>query len=146
MNDITEAYDNIKDLYLKFAKDYLSVSDQNMDVCLQKHTSIYAFFGAVLAHAKDVLNDAEADFEYQEALCREARRKELQESGQKATDRALDAYLKTVPSLREQSSVVREAQHKYNLAKNLVSSLDHQKDMLVQMSANKRAEIKLHEL
>ena len=35
---------------------------------------------------------------------------------------------------------------KYNLAKNLVSSLDHQKDMLVQMSANKRAEIKLHEL
>ena len=62
MNDITEAYTNIKDLYLKFAKDYLTVSDQNMDVCLQKHTSIYAFFGAVLAHAKDILNDA-ADLE-----------------------------------------------------------------------------------
>ena len=146
MNDITEAYTNIKDLYLKFAKDYLTVSDQNMDVCLQKHTSIYAFFGAVLAHAKDVLNDTEAEFDYQEAIFREARRKDLQEKGMKATDRALDAYLKTVDALRQQAKYVREAQHKYNLAKNLVSSLDHQKDMLVQMSANKRAEIKLHEL
>ena len=39
-----------------------------------------------------------------------------------------------------------EAQHRYNLARNMLTSLDHQKDMLVQMSANKRAEMKLHEL
>jgi len=38
---------------------------------------------------------------------------------------------------------VLNAQHRYNLAKNIVTSLDHQKDMLVQMSANKRAEIKM---
>jgi len=33
--------------------------------------------------------------------------------------------------------------HRYHLAKNIINSLDHQKDMLVQISANKRAETKL---
>lgn len=146
MNDIQEAYEDIEDMYLKFTKQYLTITDDTMDVSLRQHTSIYSFFCAVLTHAKDELNEAEAEFDFLEATERERKRTELQGAGLKATDRALDAYLKTVASLRQQACIVRLRTRKQNLAKNLVSSLDHQKDMLVQMSANKRAEIKLHEL
>jgi len=92
------------------------------------------------------MSEAENKYEYEEAKTRENRREELKQAGQKATDRALDAYVKTVDLLREEQGTVEVATHKYHLAKNIVSSLEHQKDMLVQISANKRAEVKLHEL
>ena len=51
-----------------------------------------------------------------------------------------------VPELVELREGVVDADTKYNLSRNIVSALDHQKDLLVQLSANKRAEMKLHEL
>lgn len=146
MNDIHETYNRIEELYLKITKDYMGFDESGIDEALLKHTAVYAFFGAVLAHAKRVVNREENDYEYEEAKVREERREELKSSGQRATDRALDAFVKTVPSLRDAQSKVQDASHRYNLAKNIVSSLEHQKDMLVQISANKRAEVKLHEL
>ena len=76
---------------------------------------------------------------------RESRREELLQKGQKATDRALDAYLKTQPELQTLQRGIMSKAHKYNLCKNIVSSLDHQKDIIIQLSANKRAEAKLIE-
>jgi len=58
----------------------------------------------------------------------------------------LNAYVLVVQELIDLRDEVLEAEHKYNLARNITTSLDHQKDMLVQMSANKRAEVRLHEL
>ena len=79
----------------------------------------------------------------EEAKVKEDRRQELVEEGKKATDRALDSYVVTRPSVAQANLVHQEASHKYYLAKNILNSLDHQKDMLVQISANKRAESKL---
>ena len=142
-NSITDTYEELETKYLAIAKEYLEITEHTMEEALQRHTAIYAFFSAVLAHAKKIHNSAELSYEYAEAEVREDRRQQLVKEGGKTTEGALNTYVKTVPELRELQSKCSQAQHKYNLAKNIVSSLDHQKDMLVQMSANKRAEIKM---
>jgi len=143
MNDIEKTYFNLEDTYLDITKNYLKVDESNVDTALFQHTGVYSFFGAVLAYAKRELDRASNNKDREEAVVREARRSELVASGKKATDRALDAYVKTVSSVQEQENRLEVCTHRYNLAKNIVNSLDHQKDMLVQISANKRAESKL---
>ena len=143
MNDIQTTYERIEDTYMDITKRYLKVDELSLDKALLHHTGVYAFFGAVLAYAKRELDKASNLYEYEEATCREARRSELVKSGKKATDRALDAYVKTVSGIKEKLRLKEECSYKYHLAKNIVNSLDHQKDMLIQISANKRAESKL---
>tara|TARA_R110000824_G_C14928817_1_gene648502 strand:+ start:15 stop:461 length:447 start_codon:yes stop_codon:yes gene_type:complete len=143
MQDIINTYDSLDSEYLQIAKDYLNLEESTMDRALERHTSIYAFFGAVLAYAKRKVDQEDIKLEHYEAKKREVRREELVQSGQKVTERALDGYVKTVPEVITQQTTVLECQHRYNLSKNILNSLDHQKDMLVQMSANKRAEAKL---
>ena len=143
MNSAIETYNSLENKYLTISKEYLEITEDNMDEALQNHTALYAFFGAVLAYAKKVYNSAEITFEYAEAEVKESRREFLLSQDKKVTEAALSAHVLTLDSIKDLKSQVLESQHKYNLAKNIVTSLDHQKDMLVQMSANKRAEKKL---
>ena len=143
MNDIEKTYFHLEDTYLDITKKYLKVDESTIENALFQHTGVYAFFGAVLAYAKREVDRAANDKEREEATVREARRSELVEEGKKATDRALDAYVKTVLSVQGMEDRYEVCTHKYHLAKNIINSLDHQKDMLVQISANKRAETKL---
>jgi len=143
MDDIKKTYEHLEDTYLDITKRYLRVDEVNIDKALFQHTGVFAFFGAVLAYAKRELDKASNDCEYEEARCREERRAEALADGKKATDRSLDAYVKTVSSLREKERVREQCSYRYHLSKNIVNSLDHQKDMLIQISANKRAETKL---
>ena len=143
MNDILETYNNLEQTYLEITKRYLRIDESSVEKALFQHTGVYAFFGAVIAHAKLKMDEASTTLEREEASVREERRAELLSSGKKATDRALDAYVKTVSSVQACENKLRECSHKYHLAKTIMNSLDHQKDMLVQISANKRAETKL---
>lgn len=143
MSDIRKTYEGIEDQYLEITKQYLRVDESNIDQALLKHTGVYAFFGAVLAYAKQREDAAFADLERSEAAIRESKRSESTDDGKKITDKTLDAYVKTIPEIQQKQDYCRECSYKYNLAKNIISALDHQKDMLVQISANKRAETKL---
>ena len=143
MNDVYDTYENLEQTYLDITKNYLKLDESSVDRALMQHTGVYSFFGAVLAHAKMRMDESSTNLERMEAKVREERRAELLDAGKKATDRALDAYVKTVDAVQECENYHRSCSHKYHLAKNIINSLDHQKDMLVQISANKRAESKL---
>jgi hypothetical protein len=145
MINIKEVYDNIEDSYMDITKKYIAISEHNFQEAMGNHPSTFAFFAGVMAYAKKEVDRANLLFETREAEAREARRSELLQKGQKATDRALDAYLKTQPELQTLQKGITSKAHKYNLSKNIVSSLDHQKDIIIQLSANKRAEAKLIE-
>ena len=145
MNDIKDIYNNIEDSYYSIIKKYVAVDEHNFQDAMSKHPSTFAFFAGVMAYAKKELEKANFLFETREAEVREEKRESLRQSGQKATDRALDAYLKCVPELQTLQKGITNKSHKYNLCKNIVSSLDHQKDIIIQLSANKRAEAKLIE-
>tara|TARA_R110000824_G_scaffold192359_1_gene374455 strand:- start:6376 stop:6819 length:444 start_codon:yes stop_codon:yes gene_type:complete len=145
MINIKEIYDNIEDSYMEITKKYIAISEHNFQEAMGNHPSTFAFFAGVMAYAKKEVDRANLICETREAELREARREEMRQAGQKTTDRALDAYLKTQPELQTlQRGIVSKA-HKFNLCKNIVSSLDHQKDIIIQLSANKRAEAKLIE-
>lgn len=145
MTNIKDVYDNIEDSYMDITKKYIAVSEHNFQEAMGNHPSTFAFFAGVMAYAKKELDRANLIHETREAELREERREEMKQSGQKTTDRALDAYLKTQPELQTlQRGIVAKA-YKFNLCKNIVSSLDHQKDIIIQLSANKRAEAKLIE-
>ena len=145
MINIKDVYTNIEDSYMDITKKYIAISEHNFQDAMTNHPSTFAFFAGVMAYAKKEVERANLLFETREAELREARREELFQKGQKATDRALDAYLKTQPELQTLQKGITAKAHKYNLSKNIVSSLDHQKDIIIQLSANKRAEAKLIE-
>ena len=143
MNDIQTTYHSLEDSYLEITKKYLNINEHSVEKALLTHTGVYAFFGAVLAYAKCEMENFGFERDRTEAKIKEARRQELLDEGKKATDRALDSYVITNSSVAQAELTHQEASHKYYLAKNILNSLDHQKDMLVQISANKRAESKL---
>tara|TARA_R110000824_G_scaffold61487_3_gene163522 strand:- start:798 stop:1241 length:444 start_codon:yes stop_codon:yes gene_type:complete len=145
MINIKEIYDNIEDSYMDITKKYIAISETNFQEAMGNLPSSFAFFAGVMAYAKKEVDRTHLMFETKEAEMRESRREELLQKGQKATDRALDAYLKTQPELQTLQRGIMSKAHKYNLCKNIVSSLDHQKDIIIQLSANKRAEAKLIE-
>jgi hypothetical protein len=146
MSDIQTTYNSLPEEYLNLAKNYLTVDEDSMDLAIKRHPSVFAFFGSVLSYAKRESDKLNTMLEMLEAKHMELRRAELTGQGTKATQGALQAYVLTITELIVLREELTEAQHKYNLARNMLTSLDHQKDMLVQMSANKRAEMKLHEL
>jgi hypothetical protein len=147
MNELSakDVYKSLETSYMEITKQYIFLNEGNLQERMMHHPSIFAFFGAVLALAKYEEERAEVEFEKREAEIREARREEIVSSGKRATDRALDAYLKTVPELRTLVKIASRKTYLFNLAKNIMSALASQKDMIVQLSANRRAEAKLIE-
>ena len=143
MNDIQTTYHSLETSYLDITKKYLNINEHSVEQALLTHTGVYAFFGAVLSYAKREMENFGFERDREEARVKEERRQEFIGEGKKATDRALDSYVITCESVAKAQLAYQEASHKYYLAKNILNSLDHQKDMLVQISANKRAESKL---
>ena len=118
MINIQDVYDNIEDSYMDITKKYIAISESNFLEALCNHPSTFAFFAGVMAYAKREVDRASLLFETKEAQVREARREELLQKGQKATDRALDAHLKTVTELCELRIRIGVTSYKYNLSKN----------------------------
>ena len=143
---VQEAYDSLEDDYLKISKEYLQLDESDIEPALIRHAATFAFFASVLSYAKQKKDLLSIQLETAEAMCMEERRKESLASGSKIAQGALNTYVLTVPELISMRESLISAETRYNLCKNVVSALDHQKDMLVQLSANKRAETKLHDL
>ena len=143
--NIKDVYEAIEESYMEITNKYISINESNFQDKMVRHPAMFAFFGGVLAYAKKEVERVGYLFETREAELREARREELTSSGKKVTDRALDAYLRTVPELQTLKQGVTRKSYKFNLSKNILSSLEHQKDIIIQLSANRRAEAKLIE-
>jgi hypothetical protein len=147
MNDnIKETYESIEDKYMELSKKYLGLDESCLEESLFNHSSTFAYFASVQSYAKKIKDLKALKLEGSEAVFMERRRKELTEKGPKPTQGALNSYILSVPELVDMRADLLEAENKYNLAKNIVDALNHQQSMLVQLSANKRAEIKMHEL
>tara|TARA_R110000824_G_scaffold54689_4_gene151023 strand:- start:11486 stop:11932 length:447 start_codon:yes stop_codon:yes gene_type:complete len=145
-NEIKETYNSLEDKYLEISSKYLGLDEANLGEALLEHSSHFAYFASVQSYAKKIKDLKSLQLEGSEAIVMEKHRKTLLEKGTKATQGALAAYIQTVPDLIDMRVALLESENKYNLAKNIVDSLQHQQSMLVQISANKRAETKLHEL
>ena len=145
MIKIQEIYEDIENTYMDITEKYINISEHNFQGAMCTHPSTYAFFAGVMAYAKQQVEllGLLADTTY--AKIREQRSSAALAKGQKATDKSLDSFIKSQTEFQEAAQAHATAAFKYNLCKNIVSSLDHQKDIIIQLSANKRAEAKLIE-
>jgi adenine C2-methylase RlmN of 23S rRNA A2503 and tRNA A37 len=72
------------------------------------------------------------------------RREAKNNTVKKLTAKDLDDIVFSNEDIREKQKKLNDATFKYELLKGLVRSLEQKKDMLQQVSANKREEIKLY--
>ena len=142
-NEIKDLYNTFADEYLTISKKYLQINDSDIETTLMNHSAIYAYFAALLSYAKKVRDEASIKLDKDESNTMAARRLSQESGGQKVTQGSLNSYVLSVPELVSIRQELVDADSKYTLAKSLINALDHQKDCLVQISANKRAEAKL---
>ena len=142
-NEILDLYNTFEDEYLTISKKYLQINDSDIETTLMNHSAIYAYFASLLSYAKKVRDEESIKLDREESETMKKRTAELKANGQKVTQSSLNSYVLSVPELVQIRQELVDADSKYSLAKSLINALDHQKDCLVQISANKRAEAKL---
>lgn len=101
---------------------------------------IYAYWNGILATIKRErdLQELKLNTYISES------RKAVKDAGlQKLTVRDLDDIVMSTPEYKELSELLIKNREKYDMIKSLVEALQHKKDMLIQLSANQRAEVNI---
>jgi histidinol-phosphate/aromatic aminotransferase/cobyric acid decarboxylase-like protein len=135
LDDLTwENYVDIADGITQFDKH--AIDDE-----MTRQASIYSYYQGLLSLAKKSLDDANLDLTKYTAQTRKERK---ESTAAKQTAKDLDDFVESSTEFVLYNGKVNDAQFKYTLLKGLVSSLEHKKDMLVQLSSNRRAETNLY--
>lgn len=142
---------DFKDIYELLSWEYYAEVNQSLLIIgsdiveeLMKQTQRYAYFAGIAAYAQKRFDEISSKLDRYTSIIRKQKQEQLTSSGAKVTEKLLDAYVLSLPEYKELEDEKIEASYKLNLAKNLVTALSHRKDMLIQLSANTRAETKLH--
>jgi len=129
--------------YIKLISTYVEVDVNNLTNLITKQSAIYAYFSGVLSEAKKASESAEIKISKKEAEIRtDLRLKNT--SGKRMTDKSMESIVRLHPLYEKLQQEQVECKYKYQLLKNFVDSLEVKKDMLIQLSANSRAETQLY--
>ena len=135
LEDLTwENYVDIADAVTQFDK-------VEIDTEMTRQASIYSYYQGLLSVAKRNLDKANLDLTTYTA---QTRKEKKSTTSAKQTAKDLDDFVESTLDYAAYSRDVNDASFKYTLLKGLVSSLEHKKDMLVQLSSNRRAETNLY--
>lgn len=145
MNKAQSLLEALEDLtwenYVDIADGITQYDKHAIDDEMTRQASIYSYYQGLLSIAKKKLDDANLELTTFTAQTRKERK---ETSSAKQTAKDLDDFVESSEEFRLYNGKVNEAQFKYTLLKGLVSSLEHKKDMLVQLSSNRRAETNLY--
>jgi len=135
LGDLTwENYVDIADSVTKFDK-------HEIDVEMSRQASVYSYYQGLLSVSKKCLDEANLELIKYTA---QTRKEKKRSTPSKQTAKDLDDFVESSSEFAVYTEKVNEAYFKYTLLKGLVSSLEHKKDMLVQLSSNRRAETNLY--
>lgn len=118
----------------------LSAIDRNrIEDELEHFPAYFSYYYGLMVRSKKNVDQAIIALEsYRSTL-----KNELRKAGKRTVD-ALNDEVNSIQEIQELNNTVSKNEEIYGLMKGICSTLDHKKDMLVQLSANKRQEIKLH--
>lgn len=135
LEDFTwENYKDISDAVVKF-------DEFNIDNEMFRQASIYSYYYGLMGAAKKRMNDLDADIV---RLSSKLRSGYKHSATTKLTAKDLDDLVFADDAYQAATADVNDATFKYELLKGLVRALEQKKDMLQQVSANKREETKLY--
>lgn len=118
----------------------LSAIDRNrIEDELEHFPAYFSYYYGLMVRSKKNVDQAIIALE----SYRSTFKNEIRKGGKKTVD-ALNDEVNSLQEVQELNNTVSKNEEIYGLMKGICSTLDHKKDMLVQLSANKRQEIKLH--
>jgi hypothetical protein len=139
---LLEVFDDLTwDNYVDIADSVTLFNELEIDTEMARQASVYSYYQGLLSISKQKLDDANLTLTQYTALTRKEKK---ESSSVKQTAKDLDDFVESRDTFHVYSKAVNDAQFKYTLLKGLVSSLEHKKDMLVQLSSNRRAETNLY--
>jgi hypothetical protein len=135
LDDFTwENYKDISDALVSF-------SDHAVEDEMFRQASIYSYYYGLMSVAKKTVNQRSLQLTRYTAQLRKTAKFE---SSTKLTAKDLDDLVLSEDQYLERQTLLDEATFKYEMIKGLVRALEQKKDMLQQVSANKREETKLY--
>ena len=145
MNKAQSLLEALEDLtwenYVDIADGITQYDKHAIDDEMTRQASVYSYYQGLLSISKKKLDDANLELTKFTAQSRKERK---ETSASKQTAKDLDDFVESSEEYYLHTKRVNDAQFKYTLLKGLVSSLEHKKDMLVQLSSNRRAETNLY--
>jgi hypothetical protein len=142
MNTLTEALDDFTwDNYKDISDGVVKFDDNNIDGEMMRQASMYSYYHGLMSLAKKGINDQQTDLA---RFAGELRKSIKDESRTKMTAKDLDDAVMSSPEYFQRMNSMNEMNFKFELLKGLVRALEQKKDMLQQVSANRREETKLY--
>ena len=135
LEDFTwENYKDISDALVQF-------NEYEVENEMMRQASIYSYYYGLMGMAKKLVNERSLQLtRFMSKLRKEAK----SSSSVKLTAKDLDDLVFADDQYHARQTALDDATFKYELLKGLVRALEQKKDMLQQVSANKREETKLY--
>eukprot|EP00919_Chromeraceae_sp_WS-2016_P027679 GHVR01065648.1.p1 GENE.GHVR01065648.1~~GHVR01065648.1.p1 ORF type:complete len:147 (+),score=11.50 GHVR01065648.1:61-501(+) len=127
--------------YVEVSEALTSVNKLELDSELSRQATIYSYYQGLLSLAKQ---DVERKNLLLTNYASTTRKERKESSSTKQTAKDLDDFVESSDDYKELSINLIDAQFKYSLLKSLVSALEQKKDMIIQISSNRRAETNLY--
>ena len=136
LEDLTwENYVDVADAATQFDKN-------EIDNEMARQASVYSYYQGLLSISKKALD--EANLELTKFTAQTRKDQKMNSPLKKLTAKDLDDIVESTSEYAAYTKSVTDASFQYTLLKGLVSALEHKKDMLVQLSSNRRAETNLY--
>ena len=143
MLDILRAYEEFTwENFTLIGKELSKIDRENINEELIKHPTLFQQYISLLALSKRQLDEAATYLN----LTTSRIRKDFKQSSfpKKLTAKDLDDLVFVDHEYTEAADKVTVANHRYLMVKGMVSTMEHKKDVLVQLSANGRSETRLY--
>ena len=139
-NDLLKAYEDLDwDLYITLAESLLKIDKFYLDNELMGHSTMYAYYAGLSERANLERKKCENKVESYEAGLKNSARNTLS----KTTVAAIQDYVSTDITLQDMKRDLEEKTYKCGLLKSLITSMQHRKDLIIQLSSNRRAETRM---
>ena len=143
MLDILRAYEDFTwENFTLIGKELSKIDRENINEELIKHPTLFQQYISLLALSKRQLDELSADLNMLTSRIRKEHKRES--FPKKMTAKDLDDMVFVDAEYVQAVEKVTEANHRYLMVKGMVSTMEHKKDVLVQLSANGRSETRLY--
>ena len=143
MLNILRAYEEFTwENFTLIGKELSKIDRENINEELIKHPTLFQQYISLLALSKRQLDELSADLNMLTSRIRKEHKRES--FPKKMTAKDLDDMVFVDAEYVQAVEKVTEANHRYLMVKGMVSTMEHKKDVLVQLSANGRTETRLY--
>lgn len=139
------AYDNLDwESYIQISDAIIKINKDDLYKELQDQASLYSYYNGLKSYCKKNLEKEQLKLEQLVSIKKKEESEVRNAQGQRVTDKLLESLVLSSEEYTNQKNNVINLTYKYNLLSGLVSALEAKANMVVQLSANARAETQLY--